>query len=749
MDYGSAGCGARRAGDEDYYYPLFHLDMLSVIGRPLRVLSRQGGFFDNVTFSLQHWASPYNSKHVTGSLPFDLQHRTFRLGVAASRELWFLVMHPAGGRICELPSSRAKDRRRKEDARRSSAMQRHHAEALASYITELFLQPDLVGEGVEPSWTLFRRQSKDLSYRKWLVFQELFVEQWRGFVEAHAHDEFWTDNEPAFHTYDYGANTDIEVSEQTCDRVAEPRVLRDDLDDDDSDNNPDSSDDRGESYDSQSDAASPRQGSDRLYAGGLRTLLKDLELKYEIAAVQQISYALAADINCARPPASGDRGGGAAVCLLSDRRMVAQQYDKQSHFTFYPLGFHPGFGNFSSSRPPRFLRDLCNILRQNMSVRNDGADVLSFGFFQGYSNIKRTIRSRPADFLATQGTATAALTLPYSEARVSTRTRDRQRQLLVKLHGDATPGQPDASIPFARERERIQASMNANQFAFRMEQVVTVKTSQLEPRRRKFSTALEPIFHLIRFFFRDRKLYQAVLYSFPPMIFPGILWSFARMFELAFGEMDGHFRRQGGAGLALAQAEGTALLDRLGHYCFTGDPRILPRVVLDPLITADSLRYGAWPFICPDMLDLRGSRGTINLHRWPGNAEDGPVLLHIPSLQFHYGPVVAASARGHIWFGLFASSRLRNRVAVFTFLEMLFRRQWIPQMMQFLAPQWRRHWSRAARARGLGGSPPDEDTQRWDRFDQELNAWLESEQPFGSKYARAPLVSTLGPSPLL
>jgi hypothetical protein len=38
--------------------------------------------------------------------------------------------------------------------------------------------------------------------------------------------------------------------------------------------------------------------------------------------------------------------------------------------------------------------------------------VLSRDYFQGYSNIKRSIRRNPEDLLVTQGIATAALTLP-------------------------------------------------------------------------------------------------------------------------------------------------------------------------------------------------------------------------------------------------------------------------------------------------------------------------------------------------
>ena len=99
-------------------------------------------------------------------------------------------------------------------------------------------------------------------------------------------------------------------------------------------------------------------------------------------------------------------------------------------------------------------------MRDNMSFRNDGADVLSFGFFHAYSNIKRTIRSRPNDLLARKGIATAALTLPPSEAARNHNIRARQQRLLRTLRGELTPEQPKSSTPFTRERERIDAAIS-------------------------------------------------------------------------------------------------------------------------------------------------------------------------------------------------------------------------------------------------------------------------------------------------
>lgn len=55
------------------------------------------------------------------------------------------------------------------------------------------------------------------------------------------------------------------------------------------------------------------------------------------------------------------------------------------------------------------------------------------------------------------------------------------------------PANPRASMPFVREIDRIELAVEKQEFAFRIEQVVTVRVLQLLPDRRYFSTALQPI----------------------------------------------------------------------------------------------------------------------------------------------------------------------------------------------------------------------------------------------------------------
>lgn len=743
MDYGRQRSGSKPASGNDEYYPVFHLDMISIVGCPLRPITNRSGFFDNVTFTLQHWQAPYASKHAASSLPFDLAHRTFRLATGASREVWFVVMHPVQAEILELPQSRAERRRRQKESGQSSGMRRHHAEALAAHVKEMFLDGELLGEGVEPSWSLGDGRSQNISFEKWSTFQALFMERWSSFAEEHAYDPFWVEHQPAFHAYDHGANIQIEVG-QPLEHLPRETRLRTDEDESDSESSDDGDDGSapgGGSGTADEDGGSGDEttgrddGPQALYGDGLEKLREELEQKYNLDHIERVSYALAADINCLEGAAEDGeedtRQDREALCLLADRSRVAGEYGSARDFTFYPLAFHPRYGNFSSGGPPGFLNNLCTIMRDNMSLQNDGVDVLSFGFFQGYSNIKRSIRSRADDLLATRGIATAALTLPPSEAsRNPAHIRARQARLLRRLRGELTPEQPQSSTPFARERERIEAAMAQEQMAFRMEQVVTVRASQLIRRRRDFFSVLQPIFQLMRFFLKESVLYTPVLRSLRPSIFPGVLCSFARLFELALGEMDRRFRAKGEEGLDLALSEGIAVLDRLGNFCFTGDPRVLPSTVLGPLVTMESLRKGAWPFVSPAMLDFRGSVGKMNTVRWPRTADNRPILLHVAALAYHYGPVVAANRHSQIWFGQLGGKAIHDiRVAV-RFLEEVFRELWIPQTVAFIAFQLRRQLNRNVRS----GKPPAEHLRQSERINTVLTSWEASEEPFSSQH---------------
>ncbi|KAK2468286.1 hypothetical protein H9L39_19932, partial [Fusarium oxysporum f. sp. albedinis] len=147
------------------------------------------------------------------------------------------------------------------------------------------------------------------------------------------------------------------------------------------------------------------------------------------------------------------------------------------------------------------------------------------------------------------------------------RLKDKQQRLLAQVRGRLTPNNPGASTPFARERQRVEAAMQANEFTFRFKQAISIDAPRLVRRRRNFSSVLQPIFQLIR-----------------------VIVAFARVIEAAIAEIDRRFREAGSKGLGIALSEGVAALDQLGNFCFTGDPRVLPIKVMRLLGTMDSLK---------------------------------------------------------------------------------------------------------------------------------------------------------------
>ncbi|KAL5351019.1 hypothetical protein ACLOAV_004593 [Pseudogymnoascus australis] len=317
--------------------------------------------------------------------------------------------------------------------------------------------------------------SRHFGISRWTTFQERFMESWPVYLARHSYDAFWMENEPVYHAYDYGANIEIEVSEglQSLGRETRLRPRKDS----DDEANADAGADEGSAVGGdesqlqsvrgvgQSEGGqfegrqsiggaqeewplNPNSSPDGLYSDGLTQLATELDQKYELDHISSISYALAVDLNCVD---ADDPEQKSAVCLLADRNMVQREYGSSrstSGMRFYPLAFHPAYGNFTSPGPPRLVQDhFFAVMKDNMSFQNDGPDVLSCDYFQGYSNIKRSIRCNSEDLLVTQGTATVAVTLPESAAKGSARVRAIQQRLLRRMQGSATPDHPDASRP--------------------------------------------------------------------------------------------------------------------------------------------------------------------------------------------------------------------------------------------------------------------------------------------------------------
>lgn len=735
IDYGSRKAGSRAAAPEDEYIPSFFLDLLIIIGRPLKPITQPSSrFFDNMTISFRNWRASYSNKHIHG-LSFDLEHRTFRLATAATREAWYIVMHPVANAPEEL-LSRSELRKRREKSSQSSALQYHHANFLASYIKQVFLIGELLGEGVEPSWKLDGPQTQKITFNKWTIFQEKFMLEWPAHVRQSTQDSFWTENQPAFHAYDYGANIEIEATEQMRSIPKESRLRPVEEDSESDEEGVEAKDgvtyNEGLSGEAPGVSAIPHASYDyrSLFTGGLDQLKTELEQKYALGNIDTVSYALAIDINCldGRSP---DPGNKPARCLLADRNMVIREYQGLRDFTFYPLAFHPAHGNFSSPRPPAFLMDnLLAVMQENMSYQHNGASVLKYGYFQGYSNIKRSIRHGPDDLLATKGVATAALTLPNRDGALSPRIAAKRDRLLQHLRGQLTPNDPESSQPFARERQRIQRAMQEEEYAFRMEQVLSVQVSRLSDARRSFPAILSPIFQLMRFFLEEPQCYIHLFRSFRPSIFPGVLSSFASLFSGAIDSIRARFEATGSQGLCAALAEGVSAIDRLGSYCFTGFPRSLMGSVLMPLGTIDGIEQGGWPFIDPGVLDLQGA-GNLSLAQWPRHQNGRPKLMHIASLAFHYGPEVAASRHSEVWFSELGGLRVQGPSSAAKFLEEVFEDLWKPQMMAFITNHCHRALNKGSRSRG--SSDGQGMLQLLEDQREQVRQWTQAENPFSSE----------------
>ena len=140
------------------------------------------------------------------------------------------------------------------------------------------------------------------------------------------------------------------------------------------------------------------------------------------------------------------------------------------------------------------MDNLLAVIQENISYQHNRAGVLSYRYFQGYSNIKRSIRHRPNDLLATKGVATAALALPNRDGNLSARVAAKRDRLLQHLRGLSTPDNPASSRPFVREGQRIERAILEEEHAFRIEQVLSVQVSRLTSDHRSFSTVLRPIF---------------------------------------------------------------------------------------------------------------------------------------------------------------------------------------------------------------------------------------------------------------
>jgi len=429
------------------------------------------------------------------------------------------------------------------------------------------------------------------------------------------------------------------------------------------------------------------------------------------------SFALAVNIACYKEDQDGE---DQPACLLADRNKVFAVYGpegKRQNLTFYPLALNERFGNFSADKPPPFLTDgLLTIMQDNLSFRNHGAAIMNAGPFQAYSNLKRSFRHGPSDLLAGQGRATAALTYPPSDAPTEAVSRKQRSYLDALQIGVQQPGEDRALKPLARERERVETALAKGEFDFRLEQIIDMKVGLMDLSNRCFEELLYPIFQLVCFYREESDSYVRILREFEPNVFPQVLGSFARLFELAIDELHGRFQVQQPHGLSVALCEGVAAIDRLAHYCFTGCKKVLVPSVMGPLGTLNSLFRAGWPYIDKNCLDLSHD-GVLNIKIWPRGDDNRPILMHIPSLAFHYGPEIATTRKSLIWFRELQCESVRGVRGASAYLNDLFRDVWITEMQALVL--------RTVKRKGLG-----DDLERKAKRHEIMATWTASKGPF-------------------
>ncbi|EHA58545.1 hypothetical protein MGG_14341 [Pyricularia oryzae 70-15] len=476
----------------------------------------------------------------------------------------------------------------------------------------------MFSQGVERAWKPGSQYRQDINISNWALFQDRFMRGWKNWADGFEPTFFWQVHLPAFHAYNYGSNMPIPISpgiygllEETY--LPEPHkeesdqkslngtkggegengedmpvrkggnsdmdvdVDEDKDEDGNGENNGDDGDD-GNDGDNNGDGGNDEEEDqdEESYeqmisdSQGLKTLIDGLRDRFDLENIGAISYAVAVCIYCVE---EGPDGTKEVRCLTVDRNQIAVEYP-QKDYTFYPQAFHPAYGNMSSPSPPEFLKPLTTIIKSNASRRNESADVLSFGYFQGYSNVKRNVRHSPKDLLPTKGFATAAFTIPATDAAATAAARDRRKNLINIMRGVKSPKYPNATKPFARELFQMETAIEQNEFAYRLEQVLSINIANIKAgKQRTFTAIFRPIFQLIRFFLLQQGSFVHIFRSLSPAVFPRIFSAYYRLFKLAHDEMDRRFVRGHEFGLDLANSEGTAFLDRM-ELRFHYGPRI-------------------------------------------------------------------------------------------------------------------------------------------------------------------------------
>ena len=126
------------------------------------------------------------------------------------------------------------------------------------------------------------------------------------------------------------------------------------------------------------------------------------------------------------------------------------------------------------------------------------------------------------------------------------------------------------------------------------------------------------------------------------------------------------------------------------------------------------------------MLNLQRAGGSLTLGRWPREANGRPILMHVASIAFHYGPEVAAVRHSNVWFQELGGVQVGGPHGATKSLEELFRDLWIPEMVIFVEYQLQRALRSGEYRQGADGLTAEEAQRRREVIKQ----WSDSPHPF-------------------
>jgi hypothetical protein len=202
---------------------------------------------------------------------------------------------------------------------------------------------------------------------------------------------------------------------------------------------------------------------------GLAQLQIELEWKY-IVNISSISYALAVDLNFL--DGSPLRRKTELLVVSWPTVLFVVSWPTVLLVVSWPTVWSPAnfvvlaIFHLSSGFPSciwQFLLFPATSIPQQSPPDRDGdnmngADPLSYGYFQAYSNIKRSIRHGP-QFIGHQRHCHCGLdTTGVGSASIQSRPGEMTTHASTAV-GSTTPEDSDASKPFAREQRRVDAAV--------------------------------------------------------------------------------------------------------------------------------------------------------------------------------------------------------------------------------------------------------------------------------------------------